>query len=110
MTAPVRLDAAANGVKMQFFLPARIAGNPPVPTDPRVRLVAIPASTVAALRFSGNPNATARRANEAALLSRLAGTGWRQSGSPWWLGYDPPFTIPFLKRNEIVIPVSANSR
>ena len=25
---------------------------------------------------------------------------WRPSGSPRCLGYDPPFAIPFLKRNE----------
>ena len=111
MTTPVRIDAAAgSGVAMRFFLPARTAAMPPEPVDPRVRLVAVPASTVAALRFGGNPTASARRANETALLSRLAETTWRPSGSPWCLAYDPPFAIPFLKRNEIAVTVSANSR
>ena len=35
---------------------------------------------------------------------------WQAQGAPYLLAYDPPFAIPFLKRNEIAIEVTASSR
>jgi hypothetical protein len=32
-------------------------------------------------------------------------TGWQPAGTPYALNYDPPFAIPFLKRNEVVVEV-----
>jgi hypothetical protein len=110
MTTPVRIDAAATDgqpkVTMRFSLPAKVAGNPPAPTDPRVRIVTVPASTVAALRYSGNPTEEARSARQQDLLRQLAPTGWRPAGTPYALNYDPPFAVPFLKRNEVVVEVA----
>ncbi len=113
MTAPVRTDMAEDAgeihLRMRFFLPSKRAANPPVPQDPRVRLTTVPGVTVAALRFSGNPTEPTRARKEADLLARLAGTPWRPTGTPYLLGYDPPFTIPFLKRSEVVVPVIPRS-
>jgi hypothetical protein len=110
MTTPVRIDAAAAAgqaeVTMRFSLPAKVAGNPPAPIDPRVRIVTVPPATVAALRYSGNPTDAAREAHQQDLLRRLASTGWQPAGTPYALNYDPPFAVPFLKRNEIVVEVS----
>ena len=110
MTTPVRVDAAATGgqpeVTMRFSLPAKVAGNPPVPMDPRVRIVTLPPSTVAALRYSGNPTEADRSAHQQDLLRRLVSTGWQPAGTPYLLNYDPPFAVPFLKRNEAVVEVS----
>jgi hypothetical protein len=110
MTTPVRIDAAATGgqpeVTMRFSLPAKVAGQPPAPMDPRVRIVTVPPSTVAAIRYSGNPNEVARSAHQQELLRRLVSTGWQPAGTPYALNYDPPFAVPFLKRNEVVVEVS----
>ena len=107
--APVRVDVTDGGgqlrLAMRFSLPAKTAANPPVPSDSRVKLVSVPATTVAALRYSGNPNETARIAHQKLLLDRLAASEWKPSGEPYTLNYDPPFAVPFLKRNEIVVPV-----
>ena len=113
MTAPVRTDMTENGgetvVTMRFFLPATRAANPPVPQDPGVRLTIVPGATVAALRFSGNATERTRVRKEAELLARLGRTAWQPAGTPYLLGYDPPFTIPFLKRSEVVVAVSPRS-
>ena len=111
MTTPVRQDIAASGATtMRFFLPARLAANPPKPLDPRVRITTTPPATVAVLRYSGNPTPDQRDEKQRALFSRLATTAWKPAGTPYFLSYDPPFTIPFLKRNEVAIAVTANSR
>jgi hypothetical protein len=91
---------------MRFSLPAKVAGYPPAPMDPRVRIVVVPPTTVAALRYSGNPTEAARRAREQDLFRRLTSTGWQPVGAPYTLNYDPPFAVPFLKRNEVVVEVS----
>lgn len=113
MTSPVHTDIAAeNGaarVTMRFFLPAKHAAHPPAPTDPRVTIVVVPARTAAALRYSGNPTDASRERHEKDLLDRLNGTSWRAVGKPYFLSYDPPFTIPFLKRNEIVVEIAPAS-
>lgn len=109
MTTPVRVDAApAQGqtrIGMRFTLPAGLSANPPKPTDPRVSLLTEPAKTVAALRYTGNPSEIARAEHQQTLLRRLQSSGWRPTGTPYALNYDPPFAIPFLKRNEVAVEV-----
>ena len=109
MTTPVRVDAApAQGqtrIGMRFTLPAGLSANPPKPTDPRVSLLTEPAKTVAALRYTGNPSEIARAEHQQTLLRRLQSPGWRPTGTPYALNYDPPFAIPFLKRNEVAVEV-----
>lgn len=110
MTAPAQTETTASldGVRlsMRFFLPARLADDPPAPRDTRVRIVALPSATVVALRFSGALDDSARVARERELLARLADTPWQPVGTPYVLGYDPPFAIPFLRRNEVVVAVA----
>ena len=94
MTAPVATEASAGGLTMRFFLPAAVtAANAPEPDDKRVRLVAIPEETLAALRFTGTWRAGALEGQKRELLARLAGSGWEPKGEPFTQLYDPPFTI-----------------
>lgn len=109
MTAPVETSTASAGkMTMRFFLPADVTpANAPVPNDPRVRLCEIPAQTIAVLRFSGSwtPQAIAEKQSE--LLAKLKGTTWATVGQPFALFYDPPFTLPPLRRNEAAVLVRA---
>ena len=111
MTAPVRVSPSGpNATTVRFFLPMSEAANPIPPADTRVRLVRIRDSTIATYRFYGDPNGEARRTAEGVLLSLVGSTAWHPASQPFFLGYNPPFTIPFLKRNEIAIEVTAGSR
>lgn len=106
MTAPAQVATADGAVTMRFFLPARVAADPPVPNDPRVRITTLPPATVAVLRFSGPLDNAARAARARDLLDRLDATNWRAVAAPFVLGYDPPFTIPWLRRNEVAVAVA----
>ena len=77
----------------------------PDPLDSRVRLVELPAETVAVLRFTGDRGPGAIVAQAARLQEALHATGFKPTGTPIAWFYDPPWTIPFLRRNEIAIPV-----
>ena len=109
MTAPVLQEAAgATEWTVSFVLPgSRPMGAFPAPTDPRVSLRAIPRELAAALRWSGRWTSgnIEKRAQE--LRRVIAEAGWQVMGEPRWARFDPPWTPPFMRRNEIVIPVEA---
>ena len=105
MTAPVQTSAS----RMRFFLPAEVdLETAPKPLDPRVKIVAVPAETIAVLRFSGLGGDYRQRQKQ--LISKLGRSKWRPVGAAFMLYYDAPFTLPFLRRNEAAVVVEEASR
>ena len=105
MTAPVAQASGAESQVIRFFLPAALR-DPPAPKDARVRIVEVPGETVAVYRFTGSIAPDAIAAARARLLAALPATRWVAAGEPVTWFYDPPWTIPTLRRNEIAIPVA----
>jgi hypothetical protein len=108
MTSPVATAGAGPGRWTQrFFLPTSLtAETAPTPTDPRIRIVELPEEASAAITFTGLAPKPALDAQKRILLGALAGSIWRPAGEPYTLFYDPPFTIPPLRRNEIAVAVA----
>ncbi len=107
MTAPVsqRQDAQGSWV-IRFFMPSKYTmATLPTPTDPSVRLVEVPPETYAVLRFTGSTGTEKIQTERAALLSGLQASSWKPTGTPVAWFYDPPWTIPFLRRNEVAVAV-----
>lgn len=108
MTAPVATQRGGSGDwVIRFFMPSEHSMDTlPNPNDERVRLVEVPAESVAVLRFSGvaSPDAVAARTTE--LLDSLRGAGIETTGEPLTWFYDPPWTLPFRRRNEVVVGVT----
>ncbi len=113
MTAPVDQAPAAEGEgdgrwRIRFFMPAKYTRDTlPEPTDPGVHIVTVPAQTVAVLRYSGIPTAAAARDAGARLVAALNGSGLRPEGAVMGWFYDPPWTLPPLRRNEAAVAVAA---
>lgn len=107
MTAPVAQDGdAEQGWDVRFYLPAGMTmQSVPAPDDSRVRIVELPEQSVAVLRFSGDRGADAIARNTEKLREALRSTGFEEAGEPTAWFYDPPWTLPFVRRNEIAIPV-----
>jgi SOUL heme-binding protein len=108
MTAPVATEGNVDGgLTMRFFLPAAVTpANAPQPNDPRVKLVTVPEETMAALRFTGSWSEASLAERRRVLLAALNGSRWSALGKPFTQLYDPPFTIPFLRRNEVAVRLS----
>src|ERR1019366_2732008 len=107
MTAPVQTMTSNGLTSMRFFLPRAVAqADAPAPLDPRLHLVKLPEITIAALRFSGVATQTKRDHQAAVLFGVLANSGWKPSGDVFQFDYDPPFTIPLFRRNELAVPVT----
>ncbi len=109
MTAPVAQDREQGGWRIRFFMPAAYTlPTLPRPNDPEVTLVALPPETLAVLRFSGSATPQAVTKHTAMLVAGLEGSAWRPAGAPVAWFYDPPWTLPPLRRNEVALPVSPN--
>jgi hypothetical protein len=108
MTVPVETGRTkGGGARMRFFLPESYsADSAPEPRDPRVRIIALPERMIAILRFSGPGRESAVVAKTQELLRMLEGTPWRPSYAPTAYFYDPPWTLPFFRRNEVAVAVT----
>ena len=108
MTAPVAMEQGAEGGVMRFFMPAEYTIETlPQPGSDRVRIVTVPAQTLAVLRFAGVAGDAEAAARKAELLAGLGGSDWRATGEPGLFGYDPPGTPPSERRNEVYVEVEA---
>jgi hypothetical protein len=106
MTAPVAAASRSDGLAMRFFMPAAYTrGNLPAPTDPRIAVIEVPPETLAILTYAGSQSSTRAAVHEAELRRVLDGSAWRATGPAGSFFYDPPWTLPPLRRNEVVIPV-----
>lgn len=105
MTAPVTLASEAGKWRVNFVMPAEYTMDTlPTPNNSQVILRQIPARKVAVLRFSGLVNAekTSQRTKE--LLNWMDQKKLKVSiTEPELARYNPPWTLPFLRRNEIMI-------
>jgi len=106
MTVPVEAKKSETALVMRFFMPASYSkDNLPEPSDPRIKLIELPPTTVAVLKFSGSTDDAAVSTRTEKLLKTLQATKWKISGPTTAFFYNPPWTIPFLRRNEVAVPV-----
>jgi len=107
MTAPVvQAEAPGGDWRIQFIMPSKYtADSLPTPNDADVKIVTLPPQTYAVARFTGSRSGAAVDRRQAQLSRQVQGTGWRVAGEPTAWFYDPPWTIPFLRRNEVAMPV-----
>jgi len=107
MTSPVNMrperpENLARSYLVSFNMPAgRTPASLPVPNDLRVSVTTQPARRVAVLRYRGRYNGTTVAKKVAELLDYVRKAGLKQRGEPEFAGYDPPYTLPLLRRNEI---------
>lgn len=109
MTAPVGQSQDAQGRwVIRFTMPSKYTmATLPVPNDAEVKLVEVPPETIAVLRFTGSTGTDAVKDQQTKLLATLKASPWTATGTPIAWFYDPPWTIPFLRRNEVAVPVSS---
>ena len=110
MTAPVESLIRETGtMTMKFFLPGRFTpGSAPAPTDVRVRLVLIPVQRLVVMTFSGSRGPEVVSARVVELRAALEALDLNPEGSARAFFYDPPWTLPWFRRNEVAIEVTNN--
>jgi SOUL heme-binding protein len=110
MTVPVAQVPEATGHRVSFVVPSKYSiATAPKPLDPRVQVREIAAQRVAVVRFSGFWTDRRYREEKARLLAFLAERGLAAGGEPQVARYNAPYVPPFLRRNEILIPLAATA-
>jgi len=125
MTAPVESRPPAKGEKMSMTAPvtAIAAGDDgrttyafvmerkfslqtlPVPNDDRIRIRTVPKRTMAVRRYSGRWTENKYLQNEKSLRTALDSNGIQTIGRPVLARYNSPFSLPFMRRNEVMIEI-----
>jgi SOUL heme-binding protein len=107
MTSPVISERQDEGWRYSFVLPAGYTlENAPLPSNPDVKLAAVPRKKAAVIRYSGSWEEQTMRQKSKELIEWIRANGLERLSTPRSAGYDPPWTLPFLRRNEIMIDVN----
>ena len=103
MTAPVTQDGAGDRWKVRFVMPAAYTLETlPKPKNPDVRFITIPARKTVVIRFSGFNTDKNINSHCETLSKYIAEHHLSVVGPPTTAFYNPPWTLPFLRRNEIM--------
>lgn len=108
MTSPVGQQESGQGWAVSFMMPAIFTMDTiPVPSDPTVVLREIPAHRAVAIRYSGVWSEKSYQKHLSLLQNWMASENLEAAGKPVWARYNAPFTPWFMRRNEILIPLSS---
>ncbi len=101
MTTPVISAEGKDRWSLAFVMPSRYTLDTlPVPLDNRVTLRRVPGETVAVSSFSWYVS-EARLGEKSAELAALLNSDGYRVRTMKSARYDPPFSPPFMKRNEV---------
>jgi hypothetical protein len=107
MTAPVLTIPRATTHTVAFVMPPGMTLDAlPRPADERVQLVHAPARRVAVLRFAGRYNDDVMLEQTRRLHELVTAADLDVRGQPVFAGFDPPTTLPFLRRSELWIELA----
>lgn len=107
MTAPVFTVPRATAHTVAFVMPAGVALEAlPRPDDDRIQLVHVPARRVAVLRFAGRYTDEVMLAQTRRLHELVTAADLDVRGQPVFAGFDPPTTLPALRRSELWIELA----
>jgi hypothetical protein len=108
MTAPVtQQSAGADTWRVHFVMPADYTMDTlPKPKDDQVKIISVPSYDAAVIRFSGLAGDSVLRDREQQLADFVASSGRAALSIPTYAFYNPPWTLPFLRRNEVMVTLA----
>lgn len=115
MTAPVSIEpqteqegamAGARHWRIHFVMPSQYSmATLPKPVNPLVSLREIPAKSFAAITYTGFNTESSVQAKTDELVGWMKSKNLEAIGKPQLARYNPPWTLPFLRRNEILLEI-----
>ncbi len=102
MTAPVTMEGTGGAWKMAFVMPSKFTMDTlPKPKNTNIIIKQIPSQQLAVVTFSGWVDEEKLAAQTTRLNEWIAKNGLKSSGSVQLSRYNPPWTLPFWRRNEV---------
>lgn len=107
MTAPVLQQGHGGGWKVRFVMPASYNMETlPKPNNDAVKLIEIESKRFAVIRFSGMSGNENLRKHKEKLKLFIEEKGLKPISTATYAFYNPPWTLPFLRRNEVMVEVA----
>lgn len=108
MTTPVLMFSDPTN-QMAFVLPEAYTNKVvPQPSEGSVQVQKLPPTRFAVLRYSGGDKTTNRTEALNRLQAWLSQVKMKGEGSPVYAFFDPPWTPPFWRRNEVMVRLKPN--
>ena len=106
MTVPVTQEIKNENMMMQFYLPSKFnKDNAPKPVDSEVKILTIEGGYYAVIEYSGRSSDKNFLKNKDILEKALKQDNLLVLSPPIRASYNSPFTLPILKRNEVMYRV-----
>ena len=107
MTAPVQQQSTGKSWRMSFVMPSKYSMDSlPVPNNNRVRLKKILTKKFVVIEFSGTNSNENVTEHENQLMNYIEANQIKINDSPKYAFYNPPWSLPFLRRNEVMIEIN----
>lgn len=104
MTAPVSMQQTDGKWRVQFTMPSQYTMQTlPKPNNPDIEIIEVRAQTYGVIKFSGLAGSTKVAAKTEKLQSWMQAQNLKITGVPELARYNPPWTLPFMRRNEVMI-------
>ena len=107
MTVPVTQEIKNGNMTMQFYLPSKFnKDNAPKPSNSEIKILTIEGGYYAAIKYSGRSSDKNFLKNKDILEKELKQDNIIILSPPIRASYNSPFTLPMLKRNEVMYKVN----
>ena len=102
MTAPVQQEKTDTEWAISFIMPSTFSiDTVPNPINERIKIIQIPSKRYAVITFSGRSTEENLTTHTNELKKYINGSSYSKAGNAKYAFYNPPWTLPFLRRNEV---------
>ena len=106
MTAPVQQQKEDDAWQISFVMPSEYKMDTlPKPVNERVTLKETPVKTFSVITFSGTNSDKNLKEHENQLMEYVSTNNLSVIGAPKYAFYNPPWTLPLMRRNEVMIEI-----
>ena len=107
MTVPVTEEIKNGSMTMQFYLPLEFnKDNAPKPSNSDIKILNIEGGYYAVIKYSGRSSDKNFLKNKNILEKQLKQDNITIISPPIRASYNSPFTLPMLKRNEVMYKIN----
>lgn len=106
MTAPVTQQSQGTSWTVRFVMPSNYTMESlPKPNNSLVKIQKMEAKRFAVIRFSGTPTEDSIKKHTAELEEFIHTNNLKILSEPIYAFFNPPWTLPFLRRNEVMMEI-----
>lgn len=106
MTVPVVISKKKDGWSFHFVMPSQYSIEAlPKPNNSEIKIKHVKDRRCGVLRFSGSVNEEKFNLKTEELTNWIEAEKLKTIGVPELARYNPPWTLPFMRRNEIIIEI-----